>query len=469
VLSRIATFALKEFLPLRKGKSRAQRHTIAIYLFVFAGVVFRAEVALLLFTQLAIEMLQSRITLGTIMPAGIKSAILALAISVPIDSYLWRRPVWPELAGFYYNAIQGKSSDWGVSPYSHYMTSILPKLLLNPIIPIVLLPLGFALPATNQLTLNLITPSLLFISIYSLQPHKEARFIIYVIPPLIAAASLSATYIWKQRMKSLLYRLASLLIIFSIAASFAASTTMLLISSLNYPGGSALSQLHIILDSRPGSRYPPIREWDDDLYIHMDVLSCMTGVTQFQQYPSPGSTAAWKGPGLPYLGGRRTKVSYDKTEDPQTLADPAFWDKMDYALMEEPGRAIGRWIEVGIVWGYAGIEILRPGQVSGSGDPLEKVYAANNGTKISGEVRSGEDVREAVKSVPFDGNGGEKVTFEELKNRLLDGNAGRDEVLGVVRDAVRLVTGGWWVGPKMEPKLRILRNLRERAGPGTIS
>jgi len=31
----------------------------------------------------------------------------------------------------------------------------------------------------------------------------------------------------------------------------------------------------------------------------------------------------------------------------------------------------------------------------------------------------------------------------------------------LVRDAVRGVTGGWWIGPRMEPKVRILKRVKE--------
>jgi alpha-1,6-mannosyltransferase len=30
------------------------------------------------------------------------------------------------------------------------------------------------------------------------------------------------------------------------------------------------------------------------------------------------------------------------------------------------------------------------------------------------------------------------------------------EIVWCVRDAVRLLTGGWWIGPRLEPKIRIL-------------
>src|SRR6266536_4595277 len=132
-----ATLAFREFLPTVRPLPKVQiakRQRLAIFFVVFAGVVFRSEIAVLLFTQLLVLLVQSRISLQTIIPASIGSAFVALAISVPIDSFFWQKPIWPELAGFYYNAILGKSAEWGVSPYPHYFSTLLPRLLLNPLI-----------------------------------------------------------------------------------------------------------------------------------------------------------------------------------------------------------------------------------------------------------------------------------------------------------------------------------------------
>jgi alpha-1,6-mannosyltransferase len=403
----------------------------AIFLFVFAGVVFRSEIALLLVTQLLVLLLQSKVSLKTIISAGITSAVVALTISVPIDSYFWQKPLWPELWGFYYNAILGKSTDWGTSPWHAYFTSMLPKLLLNPAI-LLLVPLAFTIPSTKTPSLNLTLPSLLFIAIYSLQPHKEARFIIYAVPPLTAAASLSAFYIWNRRSKSLLYAFGSLLLFAFIAASCLASTSMLLISSLNYPGGEALTSLHAILQRTPNQ--------PGNITVHMDVLPCMTGVTRFLQLRSPST-----------INGRTTIMKYDKTEDAETLLDPAFWDSMDYALMEDSSKAIGDWDVVDTIYAYSGIEFLRPGDGSSFSENMERIYAANNIT--DGQAPEGREVRDVEA-------GAKKENVEDLKARLLLEEMGRFGTFNLLRDGVRSVTGGWWVGPRMEPKIKVLRRVR---------
>ncbi|RQM07000.1 hypothetical protein DH86_00000152, partial [Scytalidium sp. 3C] len=219
----LTTLAFREFLlstlPVNIDQ-QAKRQRLGIFYFVIAGAVFRSEIAVLLFAQLAYLLVQSRTTLYTVVSSGILSAVIGLGISIPIDSYFWQRPIWPELAGFYYNAIQGKSSDWGTSPYHYYLSSFLPRLLLNPLILGLLIPLAFFLPSTRSKAQDLVIPSVAFILIYSIQPHKEARFIIYIVPPLTACASLGASYIWTRKTKSILYGLGTLLVLASILLSF---------------------------------------------------------------------------------------------------------------------------------------------------------------------------------------------------------------------------------------------------------
>jgi alpha-1,6-mannosyltransferase len=438
-----------------------ERQRWGIFLFVFAGVVFRSEIAVLLFAQLLVLLFRNRIwSIQTVVLTGIASAISALAISVPIDSYFWWKPIWPELAGFYYNAIQGKSADWGTSPFTYYFSDLLPKLLLNPLILIVLIPIALMLPATQHLARDLVVPSILFIAIYSLQPHKESRFIIYVVPPLTAAASLPASYIWTRRNKSLLYRLGSLIHLGSVLLSFVASTAMLLISSLNYPGGQALSQFHDILQKTPwpSESTAPYQ----NISVHMDVLSCMTGVTRFQELPSRNVSSS----SLPRINNHTVQLLYDKTEDEEELLNPAFWERFDYALMEEPGKAIGKWEIVGTVFAYAGIEILRPGDGSSFGENLERVYEANNVTKYADGEEKPPESSDVVESLEHRNAGRhpgdeERKKLEDLKAKLVFEEIGRFGTFNLVRDAVRSVTGGWWVGPKMEPKIRILRRVKE--------
>ncbi|RDW78073.1 hypothetical protein BP5796_05925 [Coleophoma crateriformis] len=419
----LTTLAFREFLPLPSSAEQTlvdKRHRLGIYLFVLSGVIFRSEIAVLLFTQLLYILVTTNCNITNIVKAGLQSAAVALLLTIPVDSYFWQKGMWPELAGFYYNAIQGKSADWGTSPYHYYFTNGLPKLLLNPLLTFVLIPYAITLKSFrfhtgSRVAVSLTLPAMLFVAIYSLQPHKEPRFIIYVVPPLTACAALSASHIWTRRTKNALYGLASLALVGSILVSFAASTGMLLISSLNYPGGEALKSVHKIIESDPSK--------PAHLNIHMDVLSCMTGVTRFQQI-------------------RPDMITYDKTEEAEELLRPDFWSRFDYVLSESPETVIGKWDVVDTIYAYAGIEILKPGM------QVADLYTVNNATKVEEgreQVLQSEDVREVYDDRGFSWNGDVDMV----------------RILGLLRNRVRALSGGWWIGPRMKPAIYVLKKQKE--------
>ena len=86
----------------------------------------------------------------------------------------------------------------------------------------------------------------------------------------------------------------------------------------------------------------------------------MTGVTRFLQRPNLD---------VPFYNATTSitttltvPITYDKTEEPEIILLPEFWSQFDYALMEEPGKAIGKWEVVRTIYGYAGWnELIRPG------------------------------------------------------------------------------------------------------------
>lgn len=392
-------------------------------LFVFSAVVFRSEVALLLATNALWMLIIPQTSLGQLIPPFAVSFVLSVAVTVLVDSYFWQKLLWPELWGFYYNVVQGSSSNWGTSPFYYYFTSAIPKLLLNPLaIPSVLVALWS--PAYYRLAQRFVIPNLLFVAIYSIQPHKEARFIFYVVPPLTAAAALGAASITRatpSKDKSdsspkpaVMKQLSTLLLAASILATFLASAAMLLISALNYPGGEALAALNTLIRTDQ-----PLID-SSIVTIHADVLSCMTGVTRFgvsggNNVPTrhnflgdvdvvvagnsdgtESSPAAW--------------LTLDKTEDEAELARADFWLRFDYLLMEDEQVVKGGlWDTVAVVEGYAGIEVLKPGVVPAQSELV------------------------GVRRV------------------------GRGAQLTTLRDRVRTITGGWWVGPKLSPKIRIMK------------
>jgi alpha-1,6-mannosyltransferase len=103
-----------------------------------------------------------------------------------------------------------------------------------------------------------------------------------------------------------------------------------------------------------------------------------------------------------------TVYFFDKTEKSDKLGWPIFWQQFDYVLLEDTALALGEWDVAGVVYGYDGIEVLRPGQ---------KEPGHEEGYKPLG---LGADVRRW-------------------------------------RTLVRNYTGGWWVGPRMAPRIHIMK------------
>ncbi|OOF95643.1 glycosyltransferase family 22 protein [Aspergillus carbonarius ITEM 5010] len=420
----LTTLALRYLLPEPVSpQTYKKRSRLSLYLLTIAGIIFRSELAIFLATNTIFLFATRRISIQReIIPAGMLGLIVGLTSTVLVDSFFWQQfPLWPELAAFKFNVISGQASAWGTHPWHFYFTNAVPRLLLNPLTYTVGIPLALVQPATRSLATYTLIPSLIFLAIYSAQPHKEWRFIIYTIPPLTAASALGASYIWTHRTKSLLYRLLSLLMLASTFASFLLSTFILLpASSANYPGAHALNALHTYADKNTDNSSPLIS-------VYLGNLACQTGVTRFLQHTSSSSSA------FPSTTNNTIPVwHYDKTENETTKSTSAFWSQFDYVLVEpgketeklvaasgsDSGSELGQWEAVETIDGFAGLRIVRPGN--------EAVGA----------------VEERVVGKVF-GAGG--VRLWEMGRKF-------------ARD---VVTRGWWAELRMKPKIRILRRVRE--------
>ena len=381
----------------------------ALFLLTVTGVVFRSELAMLLGAHTVWLLLNRRLAVTGVIPPGFLGLVVGLCITVSVDSFFWQKfPLWPEFTGFIYNVMEGRSADWGTSPFLYYVGSALPRLLLNPLAYLVCVPLALDNRALAAPALDMLIPNLAFIVIYSFQPHKEWRFIVYTIPSFTALAAMGASWIWTRRTKNLTYRLLALGLLASTVASFATSLGMSLVSSFNYPGAQALNYLHALAEgSKP------------DIRVHMDTLSCMTGVTRFLQIPQTRTYG--------------TRWFYDKTEDQKELSYPSFWNQFDYVLAERPEKAIGGWEVIYTIEAFAGFNTLRPGQ---------------------GLLHS----RDATTSLRRLVNP-EKRSWNNLKDGLYELCMGFEQFLRTY------VTRGWWITARMEPRIRILKKTQAWAIP----
>ena len=102
-----------------------------IWLAAMATVIFRSELSILFGLIILQEVTRRRVTIGAVLKYGIPAGLVSLGmcnvlcmqflrqlasgITVAVDSYYWKRWLWPEGEVLWYNTYENKSSQWGVS------------------------------------------------------------------------------------------------------------------------------------------------------------------------------------------------------------------------------------------------------------------------------------------------------------------------------------------------------------------
>jgi alpha-1,6-mannosyltransferase len=290
---------------------------------VTATAIFRCDVLLLLFSVGLVWLIQQQLTMLQALRLGILTGIACLAITVPLDSYMWQTfPIWPEGQVFYYNTVMGKSSDWGVSPWYWYLTSALPKamLLTTLLLPFAILRLpekvaslfyqksSRSSKSNNDKELSTLDTTMLpylvaataFIGLYSCLGHKEMRFMFPIMPILnlaaavglerlhqVAFTSSTVTTVKDKVVSSPSSWLAKVVYIGALlgccGVTLVASLAFIGVSRHNYPGGTALQLLV------KHTRQQQSASQDREILVHLDVAAAMTGVSLFGQRAA-GST-----------------------------------------------------------------------------------------------------------------------------------------------------------------------------------
>lgn len=230
-----------------------------------AVLIFRGEVVLFLGLFVLMDVAFGKISILRLLAYGIPCLLACLALTVGVDSFFWRRTLWPEGEVLYYNVILNKSHNWGTLPWAWYFYSAIPRALCCTV---PFIPLGLRFDAR---TLRIVFPAIGFVILYSFLPHKELRFIIYTFPIFNVAAAVAAQRIWRNVGRSWTWNILALALVGHFMANTAFSTLMLKVSQSNYPGGEALRSMQ--------SMVPP----QQDVKVHMDVLSCQTGISRFLQ------------------------------------------------------------------------------------------------------------------------------------------------------------------------------------------
>ena len=474
-----ATVATRFLLPDPTSKlSPLKRTRLAIYLGTIATIIFRAELALFVGSVCLYLLVGTALQSGslpvlirtTIFPPVIAATVAGLALTVTIDTYFWRQSItpqnllWPELSAFLSNIFpppgsQG-ASEWGTSPFHWYFTSAIPRLLINPaLIPllttIIMSPIALLRLTYNDQTFkSLLWPYLTYTFLYSFLPHKETRFIFPILPPLTTALAVSATYISNNRHRHTTYNLITLTLLISTLITALFSHAILLpLSSLTYPGAYALHSLHTLSTISPPQR---------TLHIHLSNLALQTGITRFQQHPTPTSPLVIL-PGSadgtrPFLKSGSTHWIYDKTSnDTGIYNDVSFWNRFDYAIVEWPADALP-------VRGWDVIDTIH-----GLGRPMVIPPDTGRGLLVMGNLRPAECVGQELERC-VEGKGERRWPdgiMRVLEAMYGDGVVGRGVRWGyaVVHDVVRegwglggqSLTGGWWVHWSMERRSYVLK------------
>ncbi|GFN79851.1 mannosyltransferase [Plakobranchus ocellatus] len=265
-----------------------QKHRTFIWLSGASIIIFRFDLIMFLgliaFKELAVGRVGPLRFAFTTIIAG----ICLLGLTVLVDSYFWRRWLWPEGEVMWFNTVLNKSSEWGVSfifsrfcsielaitvkinldqtsPFLWYFYSVLPRALGATL---VLVPIGVYL--MRHVTV-LLWPALGYVLLFSLLPHKELRFIIYTFPVFNTVAACALAMLWQNKEKSFLRKLLALGSSCLILGNVVITSGFLVVAHNNYPGGAAIKELHRLeADAK-------------DVHVHIDVFTAQTGVTRFGQ------------------------------------------------------------------------------------------------------------------------------------------------------------------------------------------
>lgn len=274
------TFAAM-FVALAFAALLSSRPQSAVALLIVATALFRCELALLAIPLILQLLITRQIGIVQLLRVAVPLSLVTLALTILVDSYFWRRWLYPEGELFYFNAIRGQSILWGAYPWHWYVSNALPRALAPTAL---LMPIGVVL-APRRLVQLLFAPAV-FVFLYSFIPHKELRFVLNIVPLLSVAggvalaaaidnaqrASRAAADPVKAAATPRLRHYVMLVIGAGVVAATLASTAFFAYNaSINYAGGVAFMRAHRLLRKRA----------NESIVLHIDIAAAQTGVSRF--------------------------------------------------------------------------------------------------------------------------------------------------------------------------------------------
>lgn len=425
VLTMSGTLALAFLLPNPTSSlGPVKRHRVGLYLLTIATVIFRSELALLLgahclWMLLKPQTMAAKIALirTTLLPAVIPGALVALLLTVTIDSYFWQSEtyLWPELSAFLSNIFPEKGSQgasaWGTQPFHWYFTAAIPRLLMSQVLLIDFFGL-LSSTRTDGRILDNQFPSIVYIVLYSFLPHKETRFLFPIVPSLTLLAALRCTHLTINAHKNVATKLLLYAAIAStITTAFLSHAILLPLSAQNYPGGQALQELHEYYRHNWPYHIPEYAHYavEPQIRVHLTNLALQSGVTRFLEEPQtldpaisethryastklvqtddkyanareplilPGSPDGDRPALTIYPKSPAPSVSiptsnfrekyqystwiYDKTSNSTGFLEPEFWNQFDFVIVENPAHVIGAWEIIEEVKALGRPRIMKP-------------------------------------------------------------------------------------------------------------
>ncbi|KAL7409984.1 Alg9-like mannosyltransferase family-domain-containing protein [Mrakia frigida] len=329
----LPNFLALPFVNISLGLLLSSRPGPALSLLTATAAVIRSELALLLAPIVLLLLATRRMSVVRALVFGALGGFAGMFSSMIVDSTYWSQSyLWPELYTIYFNVVLGKASEWGVSPWYHYLKSL--PLLLLATLPLLL----FALlhPILRRRTWFLVVPPTTMVLGMSFLGHKEWRFVCYCIVWFNAAGAVAGGWIWLNRRKTWLKSLLALALVGGLIGNVVITTAHTLASVGNYPGGQIMRLLHSIEANSTVA-----------VHLHSPSLPLQSGSTLFhnrrvEPLSSPPSSLFFSS--LPYPTPPTPYWIYDKTEFTEILGSAqARQEGFTHVILEGGRFEEGEW------------------------------------------------------------------------------------------------------------------------------